>query len=33
MGADTAGRMLEIGLARAEETEFIVHAMTARSKR
>ena len=32
IGADTAGRLLEIGLVRAEGVEFIVHAMPARSK-
>jgi hypothetical protein len=32
VGADEAGRMLEIGLATAEGTEFIVHAMPAREK-
>ena len=29
VGADSAGRMLEIGLATAEGTGFIVHAMPA----
>ncbi len=32
IGADAAGRMLEIGLATAEGTEFIVHAMPAREE-
>ncbi|MDA8076100.1 MAG: hypothetical protein M0Z40_12885 [Actinomycetota bacterium] len=32
IGADAAGRMLEIGLATAEGIEFIVHAMPAREK-
>ena len=32
VGADTAGRLLEVGLATAEGVEFIVHAMPARSK-
>lgn len=32
IGADAAGRMLEIGLAMAEGSEFIVHAMPAREK-
>lgn len=32
IGAATDGRLLEIGVADAEEIEFIVHAMTARDK-
>ena len=32
IGADTAGRMLEIGVTTAESVEFIVHAMAARPK-
>ena len=32
IGADTAGRLLEIGTATAEGIEFIVHAMPAREK-
>jgi hypothetical protein len=32
IGADTAGRMLEIGVTTAEGVEFIVHAMHARPK-
>lgn len=32
IGADTAGRVLEIGIAVAESIEFIVHAMPAREK-
>ncbi len=32
IGADAAGRVLEIGMATAEGTEFIVHAMPAREK-
>jgi hypothetical protein len=32
VGADTAGRMLEIGVNAAEGVEFIVHAMAARPK-
>ncbi|MEM8621821.1 MAG: hypothetical protein AAGF73_19115 [Actinomycetota bacterium] len=32
IGADRAGRMLEIGVAIAEGVEFIVHAMAARPK-
>jgi len=32
IGAATDGRLLEIGVADAEEIEFIVHAMTARNK-
>ena len=32
IGADTAGRMLEIGVTVAESVEFIVHAMAARPK-
>jgi hypothetical protein len=32
IGADAAGRMLEIGVATAEGIEFIVHAMPARPK-
>ena len=32
IGADAAGRMLEIGVAESEGIEFIVHAMTARAK-
>ena len=32
MGADTAGRMLEIGIATSDGIDFIVHAMPARNK-
>jgi hypothetical protein len=32
VGADSAGRLLEIGIAHAEGIEFIVHAMPARAK-
>ncbi len=32
VGADAAGRLLEIGTASAEGIEFIVHAMPARPK-
>ena len=32
VGADKAGRVLEVGLAAAEGMEFIVHAMLARPK-
>jgi hypothetical protein len=32
IGSDQAGQMLEVGLTTAEGVEFIVHAMTARSK-
>jgi hypothetical protein len=32
IGADQAGRMLEVGLASADHVEFVVHAMTARPK-
>jgi hypothetical protein len=32
VGADTAGRMLEIGVATSDGIEFIVHAMPARPK-
>jgi hypothetical protein len=32
IGADPAGRMLEIGTATANGVEFIVHAMAARPK-
>ena len=32
IGADTAGRLLELGTASAEGIEFIVHAMPARQK-
>ena len=32
IGADTAGRMLEIGVATSEGIAFIVHAMPARAK-
>ena len=32
IGADTAGRMLEIGVATSEGIDFIVHAMPARPK-
>ena len=32
IGADSAGRMLEVGVATAEGVEFIVHAMAARPK-
>ncbi len=32
IGADQAGRMLEVGLATADNVEFVVHAMTARPK-
>ena len=30
IGADQAGRMLEVGVARADEIDYIVHAMAAR---
>jgi len=32
IGADEAGRLLEIGVATAEGTDFIVHAMPARPR-
>jgi hypothetical protein len=32
IGADAAGRLLEIGTATAEGVEFILHAMPARQK-
>jgi hypothetical protein len=32
IGADEAGRLLEIGLATAEGIDFIVHAMPARPR-
>ena len=32
IGADPAGRLLEVGTATAEGIEFIVHAMPARQK-
>jgi hypothetical protein len=32
IGADDAGRLLEIGIATAEGIEFIVHAMAARPR-
>jgi hypothetical protein len=32
VGADPAGRMLEIGTATADGVEFILHAMAARPK-
>ena len=32
IGADTDGRMLEVGVARADAVDFIVHAMRARPK-
>jgi hypothetical protein len=32
IGADTTGRLLEVGIANAEGSEFIVHAMPARAK-
>ena len=32
IGADQAGRLLEIGVASAEGIDFIVHAMPARSR-
>ncbi len=32
IGADTVGRMLEVGVAESEGIEFIVHAMPARAK-
>lgn len=32
VGADTAGRMLEIGVTAAEGVEFFVHPMAARPK-
>ena len=32
VGADTAGRMLEIGVATSDGIDFIVHAMPARAK-
>lgn len=32
IGADEAGRLLEIGVATGESVEFIVHAMAARPR-
>lgn len=32
IGPDQAGRMLEVGLAKTQGVEFVVHAMTARPK-
>jgi hypothetical protein len=32
VGGDSAGRLLEVGVARAEGIDFIVHAMPAREK-
>ena len=32
IGADEAGRLLEVGVATAEGVEFIVHAMPARTR-
>lgn len=32
IGADAAGRIIEVGVATAEGVEFIVHAMPARPK-
>lgn len=32
IGGDESGRMLEVGVAAAEGTEFIVHAMPARDR-
>jgi hypothetical protein len=32
IGADEAGRLLEIGVSTAEGVDFIVHAMTARPR-
>lgn len=32
IGADEAGRLLEVGVAEAEGLEFIVHAMPARQR-
>ena len=32
IGADESARLIEIGVARSEGIEFIVHAMTARRK-
>lgn len=32
IGADTTGRMLEIGVAESDGIDFIVHAMPARAK-
>jgi hypothetical protein len=32
VGADRAGRMLEVGVATAEGVDFIIHAMAARTK-
>ncbi len=32
IGADSAGRLLEVGLAESDGIEFIVHAMPARAK-
>ena len=32
IGADTAGRVLEIGVAESEGIDFIIHAMPARAK-
>lgn len=32
IGADSAGRLLEVGVAKSDGIEFIVHAMPARAK-
>jgi len=32
VGGDEAGRLLEVGVAKAEGLEFIVHAMPARQR-
>lgn len=32
IGADSSGRILEVGVASAEGSDFIVHAMSARPK-
>jgi hypothetical protein len=32
VGADQAGRLLEVGVAEAERIEFIIHAMPARQR-
>jgi hypothetical protein len=32
IGADSVGRLVEVGLASADGVEFVVHAMPARSK-
>jgi hypothetical protein len=32
IGADTAGRLLEVGVLDAEDNDYVIHAMAARPK-